>query len=142
MLRIFLIFSGITSILLSEAFACSCSEITAMEMLNYEFNKYIFTGTVTSAKLMEHKGVYSYINADVKVEERFKGLTDEKSFNVNTNLSESSCGGPISVRTPYIFVTDARGFFTFCTSMSISPSDMDQKARVYIEGFRDLTNQK
>lgn len=142
MLRIFLIFSGIASILLSKAFACSCSEITAKDMLTYEFNKYIFTGIVTSAKLMKHKGVYSYINVDVMVDERFKGLTDEKTFNVNTNLSESSCGGPVSVGTPYLFVTDARGFFTFCTSMSMSPSDMDQKARVYIEGFRDLTKQK
>ena len=142
MLRIFLIFSGITSILLGEAFACSCSEITAMEMLNYEFNKYIFTGTVTSAKLMEHKGVYSYINADVKVEERFKGLTDEKSFSVSTNLSESSCGGSISVGTPYIFVTDARGFFTFFTSMSIATSNIDQKTRSYIKDFRNLANQK
>ena len=141
-LRALLVFGFILSLFFSRANACSCSEITALDMLNFEFNKYIFIGIVTSAKLMKHEGAYSYVVADVEVEERFKGLADERKFNVSTNLSDSSCGGTISVGARYIFVTDARGFFTFCTSMSIEPRNIDEKTRVYIKDFRDLANLK
>lgn len=137
-----LIFSFIASFFFSKALACSCSEITAAEMLNSEFNEYIFIGTVTSAKLMKHKGVYSYINADVNVEERFKGAASDRNFTVHTSLFSASCGGSISVGERYIFVTAEKGFFNFCTSMSIAPHNLDNRTRVYIEDFRAHTTLK
>ncbi len=56
---LFLICSVIAAFFPHKAVACSCSEITALEMLDSEFNEHIFTGIVTSAQLIDLDGLLS-----------------------------------------------------------------------------------
>jgi hypothetical protein len=134
--------SVILVVLPTKVVACSCSEITALEMLDSEFNKHIFTGIVTSAQLVELDGVYYRVQAEVKVEEQFKGLAEQEYFSVLVHLQSSLCGGSISVGDSYIFIANEGNEINFCTSKKIGHSNMDWNTRVYLDELRNFANKK
>ncbi len=82
------------------------------------------------------------MQAEVKVEEHFKGLTEQAYFTVSAHLHSASCGGSISVGDSYIFVANEGYEINFCTSKQIGKLYMDWNTKVYLEELRNFATKK
>lgn len=125
----------------ATAEACSCSDVTALDMLNDSYTAYIFTGLVTEARLEKVNGNYVSIEIEIKVEERFKGISAETlTFTAGQSKFSASCGGPISVGSRYVFASSKEGAIFSCTSRPIDRYEIDNHTRRLLQDYRNFAS--
>lgn len=137
--KVFFICSLFLSVFSTSVFACRCAKLNAVDVLNYEQNKFVFLGTVASAKLNDLNSFSKVVEAEVLVQEQFKGLIKDELFKVTAELETSACGGPISVGSQYVLVVDSEGSIDFCTSRLINPYDSELYVKIYIDQLRSFS---